>query len=135
VRFLGRVHPKALRSLYAHATATLVSSLVYETFGFITLESLAQRTPVIARDLGAVGELVRESGGGFTYTTQAELIEAMEKLRGDKALRDELAERGQRAFAERWSEEPHLEAYFAAIEAARALRDSRRGAQPETVLA
>jgi glycosyltransferase involved in cell wall biosynthesis len=132
VRFLGRVHPKALRPLYAHATATLVSSLVYETFGFITLESLAQRTPVIANDLGAVGELVRESGGGFTYRTQDELIEAMETLRRDPALRDELAARGQQAFVERWSEEPHIEAYFAAIEHARRLRDGR-SARPEAV--
>jgi glycosyltransferase involved in cell wall biosynthesis len=123
VRFLGRVHPTALRSLYAHATGVLVPSLVYETFGFITLEALAQRTPVIARDLGAVGELVRESGGGFTYRSQRELVEAMERLRRDPQLRAELGERGHRGFVERWSEEPHVEAYLAAIDEARALRD------------
>ncbi len=119
VRFLGRVHPQALRSLYAHATAVLVPSLVYETFGFITLESFAQRTPVIARDLGAVGELARESGGGLTYRTDQELVEAMEAIRRDPGLRAELGERGHRGFVERWSEEPHVEAYYEAIEEAR----------------
>ena len=125
VRFLGRVHPDELRRLYAGAVASLVPSLVYETFGLITLEAFAERTPVIARDLGAVGELVRESGGGFLYRTEDELVEAMERLRTDAALRAELAGRGYRAHVERWSEEPHLERYFELIEEARSLRDGR----------
>jgi glycosyltransferase involved in cell wall biosynthesis len=125
VRFLGRVHPDQLRGLYAHAVAVLVPSLAYETFGFITLESLAQRTPVIATELGAVGELARESGGGIVYRTQDELVAAMETLRTDPTLRDGLGERGYAAFVERWSEEPHLERYFAALEEA---RENRRQA-------
>lgn len=119
VRFLGHVHPQMLRALYARAIATLVPSLVYETFGFITLESLAQGTPVIAHDLGAVGELVRESRGGFTYRTDGELVEAMESLRTNRALRDELGARGQAAYVERWSEEPHIRSYLGLIEEAR----------------
>ncbi len=70
VRFLGRVHPSALRALYAGAVAVLVPSLVYETFGFIVLEALSQRTPAIAHDFGAVRELVEDSGGGLTYRLQ-----------------------------------------------------------------
>ncbi|HZR96227.1 MAG TPA: glycosyltransferase family 4 protein [Gaiellaceae bacterium] len=119
VRFLGHVHPDVLRGLYAGAIATLVPSLVYETFGFITLESLAQGTPVVARDLAAVGELVEESGGGFTYTDDAGLLAALETLQTDRALRDELGARGHAAYVERWSEEPHLQRYLALIEEAR----------------
>ena len=125
VRFLGRVHPDRLRGLYAGAVATVVPSLVYETFGFITLESLAQRTPVVATALGAVGELARESGGGIVYGDEDELLAALATLQDDPALRDELGERGHRALVERWSEEPHLEAYFAAIEEARVRRGER----------
>ena len=125
VRFLGHVHPQTLRALYRGAIATLVPSLVYETFGFITLESLAQGTPVIARDFGAVAELVRESGGGFTYTDDLELREAMDTLRLDADLRGELAERGHAAYVERWSEEPHLRRYLGLIEEARAARSAR----------
>ena len=76
------------------ATAVLVPSLVYETFGFITLEALAQRTPVIATELGAVGELARESGGGLTYRGEEELVAAMERLRTEPGLREQLGERG-----------------------------------------
>ena len=119
VRFLGHVHPDVLRALYAGAIATLVPSIVYETFGFITLESLAQRTPVIGRDLGAVGELVRESGGGLTYETDADLVAAMDSLRSDPQLRNELGERGHAAYLENWSDEPHLRRYLELVEEAR----------------
>jgi glycosyltransferase involved in cell wall biosynthesis len=127
VRFIGRVHPEPLRALYAGAIATLVPSLVYETFGFITLESLAQSTPVIARDLGAVGELVRESGGGFTYSSDDELLTAMEALKDDSRLRAELGGRGHDAYVERWSEGPHLRRYLGLVDkaAGRATMDER----------
>jgi glycosyltransferase involved in cell wall biosynthesis len=127
VRFLGRVHPDRLRGLYAGARAVLIPSMVYETFGFITLEALAQRTPLIAHDLGAVAEVVHDSGGGFTYRTQAELIEALTVLGRDTNLRNELGERGHRAYLERWTEDPHLEAYMAIIAEARELR--RKGSE------
>jgi len=122
VRFVGRVHPQALRELYAGAVAVLVPSLVYETFGLIALEGFAQRTPVIVRDLGAPPEVVADSGGGFTYRTQDELVEAMERLRTNPALRAELGSRGYEAWRRLWSEDAHLDAYFAAIEEARTAR-------------
>jgi glycosyltransferase involved in cell wall biosynthesis len=105
--------------------ATLVPSLVYETFGFITLESLAQGTPVIARDLGAVGELVAESGGGFTYRDEGELRQAMDTLLADSRLREELGSRGHAAYVADWSEEPHLRRYLELIDEARGVAGDR----------
>lgn len=129
VRFLGRVHPDELRGLYRGAVATLVPSLVYETFGFITLESLAQRTPVVATELGAVGELARESGGGLTYGNEEELLAALHRLLDEPGLREELGERGHSAFLERWSVEPHIERYLSLIAEARAARRSTESAE------
>jgi glycosyltransferase involved in cell wall biosynthesis len=125
VRFLGRVHPDELRRLYAGAVAVLVPSLVYETFGLISLEAFGARTPVIARNLGAVGELVRESGGGLVYRSEDELIEAMEELRGDERRRDELGLLGYEAARERWSQNAHLDAYLGLIAEAGATRNAR----------
>lgn len=125
IRFLGRVHPPDLRPLYAGAVALLAPSLCYEVFGFVSLEAFANRTPVIARDLGGTPEAVQDSGGGFTYRTQEELVRAMEALRQNPALRAELGERGYRAYLERWAEGPHLDRYFALIDEARA---QQRGA-------
>ena len=121
IRFLGRVHPDALAALYADAIALIVPSVGYEVFGIVTLEAFARGTPAIVRDLGALPEAVRASGGGFVYRTEEELLEAMEALRTDRALRDELGRRGYEGWREHWAEEPHLNGYFAAIDEARVL--------------
>ena len=136
VHFLGRVHPDELRRLYRDAIAVLVSSMVYETFGFITLEALGQRTPVIARDLGAVSEVVQDTGGGITFQSEDELLDAMTRLQTNPTLRNELGARGYNAYVERYSEEAHVKAYLDAIDEASRLRQgagapvSLRMAQP-----
>ena len=85
---------------------------------------------MIATELGAVGELARESGGGLTYRGQEELVAAMERLRTEPALRDELGERGYAAFVERWSEQPHVERYLDLVTEA---REQKHGIAREAV--
>ncbi len=128
VHFLGRVQPTDLQRLYRDAIALLVPALVYETFGFITLEALGQRTPVIARDLGAVAEVVQDTGGGIIYRSEDELLDAMRLLQENRVLRDELGSRGYETYVARYSEELHVKAYLEAIEAA---AESRRSASAE----
>ncbi|MGI9146846.1 MAG: glycosyltransferase family 4 protein [Chloroflexota bacterium] len=125
VRFLGHVQPSSLGHLYRNAIALLVPSLCYEVFGLVSLEAFAQRTPVIVHDWGALPECVEQSGGGFTYRTQAELVHAMQRLQQDPALRSELGERGYQGFLRWWSAGPHLDAYFAAIDEAAELHRRR----------
>ncbi len=122
VRFLGHVSQDELDALYWGATALLVPSVGYEVFGLVVLEAFARRTPVVVHDLGALPELVEDSGGGLVYRTQDELVAAIERLRTDPALRDRLGERGRDAVLGLWSEERHLDGYFAAIEEARGTR-------------
>jgi glycosyltransferase involved in cell wall biosynthesis len=116
VRFLGRVHPSTLGGLYDGAIALLLPTVGYEVFAFVSLEALSRGLPVIVRDLGGQREAVEDSGAGFTYGTDAELLDAMERLRVDPTLRGVLGERGRRAFRELWSEEVHLERYLAMID-------------------
>ncbi|MEP6592002.1 MAG: glycosyltransferase family 4 protein, partial [Gemmatimonadota bacterium] len=115
VQFLGRKQPSELAQLYRDAIALLVPAMVYETFGFITLEALGQRTPVIARELGAVAEVVRDTGGGITYQTEDELLEAMHLLQSDRSLRDRLASTGYDSYVSRYSESQHIESYLDAL--------------------
>jgi glycosyltransferase involved in cell wall biosynthesis len=122
VRFVGRVHPTGLRALYAGAIALLVPSVCYEVFGIVTLEAFAQHTPAIVRDWGGLPECVQESGGGYVYNTDDELMAAMERLRQNPALRRELGERGYQGYVRYWSDEPHLAGYFAAIDEVRERR-------------
>ena len=65
VRFLGSLPPERLSDLYRDAIALLVPSAGYEVLGLVILEAYLQRTPVIARDMGAFTEVVEQSKGGF----------------------------------------------------------------------
>ena len=116
IRFLGSVPFTQLAPLYAGAIAVIAASVGYETFGMTVLEGFAQRTPAVVRELGALPELVEDSGGGLTFGTDAELLEALEALRTDPGLRAELGQRGYEAYVARWSEDPHLETYFGLID-------------------
>jgi glycosyltransferase involved in cell wall biosynthesis len=112
VHFLGPLSSERLRDFYRHAIALLVSSAGYEVLGLVILEAYQQRTPVIARDLGAFTEVVEQSKGGLLFRTGDELRSAMERLRRDPALRQEMGEHGYQAYRKRWTEDAHLEAYF-----------------------
>lgn len=116
IKFLGRLDQARLRSLYRSAVAVIVPSICYETFGIIVIEAFAQKTPVIVNDLGALPEVVEESGGGFVYRTVGELNEAMDKLVSDSKLRIELGELGHAAFMKYWNEDAHLKQYLELIE-------------------
>ncbi len=122
VRFLGRLHPSQLRPLYRGAVALLVSSIGYEVFAIVALEAFAQRTPAIAHDLGALTEVIGDSQGGLLYRTPEELRAAMDLLLRDTELRRRLGDQGHEAWQRLWTEEPHMQAYFAAIDDARSAR-------------
>jgi glycosyltransferase involved in cell wall biosynthesis len=112
IKFLGSLPQHELGTLYFHALACIVPSITYETFGMIIIESFARKTPAIARDLGALTEVINDSGGGFVYRTDEELLKAMHRIAASPALRSELGEKGYRAFVQWWSKEAHLELYF-----------------------
>jgi glycosyltransferase involved in cell wall biosynthesis len=116
VRLLGSLPQEELRNFYRHAIALLVPSVCYETLGMIVVESYVQRTPVIARNQGGLTEIVEQSHGGFLYRSPGELLAAMERLRTDPALRDEMGDRGYQTFKQKWSESAHLDAYFKVLE-------------------
>jgi len=112
IRFLGALPQRELGALYFHALACIVPSITYETFGIIIIEAFARKTPVIARDLGALPEVIHDSGGGYVYRTDEELISAVHRIAASPLLRSDLGEKGYRAFVQWWSREAHLELYF-----------------------
>jgi glycosyltransferase involved in cell wall biosynthesis len=112
IKFLGKLPQRDLGVLYYHALACMVPSITYETFGMVIIEAFARKTPAIVRDLGGLPEIIHDSGGGFVYRTQEELLGAIRRIAGSRKLRDELGEKGYQAFIERWSREAHLKLYF-----------------------
>lgn len=112
VRFLGRMEQGEIARYYAGAVATIVPSVTFESFGIVVVESLAQRTPVIARELGPLPELIEQSRGGSLFSTPAGLLQAMQRMHHDIAFREECARSGYAAFRERWSEAAVIPRYL-----------------------
>jgi glycosyltransferase involved in cell wall biosynthesis len=120
VIFLGRLSYQKLQEVYRNALAVLVSSLCYEVFGIIMIESFAKRTPVIVNNLGALPEVVEQSGGGFIYRDEDELIAHMEKFRLQPELRQTLGAKGYEAYRKFWTEDYHIKTYYDLIRQAAA---------------
>lgn len=126
VRFLGWVDSGALRSWYRHCLALVVPSLCYETFGIIVAEAFRDGTPVIARDVGPLPELVRAADGGVLFHDAAGLVAAMARLQGDPAERARMGASARKAFTERWSEDVVVPRYLEIVEEVRRGRSTQR---------
>lgn len=122
IRFLGHLSEQALRQIYGNAVAVIAPSLCYETFGQVVVEAFSQHTPALVRNLGAMPELIEESGGGVIYNSDAELVAAMDSLVTSIALREELGERGYQAYLRNWTAEVHLDIYLALVQKFRAAK-------------
>ena len=122
VKFLGRRSTAELAPLFRHAVAVLMPSICYENFPLVTIEAFQHRTPVIVRDLGGMPEVVANSDGGLTFVAEADLRVALERLLGDRALRDRLGENGHRAYCEDWTADVYLDRFFALIDELEASR-------------
>lgn len=112
IRFLGKLNHSSLRSYYRHASAVIVPSICYEVFGIIIIEAFALKTPVIVNNLGALPEVVEDSGGGIIYNNEEELLSAMRLLSSDQALRERLGHKGYDAFLRFWNEDSHMQQYL-----------------------
>ncbi|MFO1429198.1 MAG: glycosyltransferase family 4 protein [Candidatus Competibacteraceae bacterium] len=126
IRFLGHLSAGRLQACYQQAMALIVPSLWFEVCPLVILEAFQQGTPVIVRNLGAMPELIAESGGGFSYTNESELLTAMERLLENKALRDDLGYAAYRAYQAKWTAEVHLQHYLTLIEKIRATSAAHR---------
>jgi glycosyltransferase involved in cell wall biosynthesis len=116
VEFLGHQSRPQLEALCRAAVALVVPSITFEVFPLVMVEALAQGTPLVARNLGSLPEIVDDSGAGFTYDDDESLVAALDRLVGDPALRRELGRRGREAFLRNWTAEAHIGRYLDLID-------------------
>src|SRR5207302_8592245 len=85
VHFLGYVAP--VQRAIEQAAAVVVPSMG-EGFGMVALEAMERARPVIAAEIGGLGELVEDGVTGYLVPAgEAEaLARAIERLGGDLAL-------------------------------------------------
>jgi glycosyltransferase involved in cell wall biosynthesis len=89
-----------------------VPSVGYETFGLVVIEAFRHGTPVLARRVGSLPELVYRCGGGETFATPGELAAAMRRVQDDPRHRAALARAAYTGFVEHWSESAVVPRYL-----------------------
>jgi len=70
VTFLGSIKQERLPSFYSAADVCVIPSY-YESFGLVTLESLACGTPVVATDVGDFKSIIRQGETGYVVMDNA----------------------------------------------------------------
>jgi len=114
LKLLGQLSSQDVVGLLRGARALLVPSHFPETFGYVAAEAMALGTPVIARRLGALTELVGAAGGGLLFDSVDELRAHMHTLASNQSNRAALAASARAASL--WSEDAHLAQYLQLIE-------------------
>ena len=123
IRFVGRRSQEEVLELCRQATAVVVPSAGYETFGGVAIEAMAVGTPVAVRDLGALPELVAD-GGGCVFDTDSAMVGVLQQLVDEPQLRAALAEEAIEIVDDRYSERRFFHRYFTLISELAARRGS-----------
>lgn len=129
VEFRRFIDPSEIGSAYRNAIAVIAPSQRYETFFSAGAEAMMHGTPVIARRIGALAEMIAETGGGLSFDTPASLHDAMLRIQKDPTLRAQLAQRGREAAETTWTVEAHLEKYLAIVDEVMATRSAGKDLQ------
>jgi glycosyltransferase involved in cell wall biosynthesis len=112
VTFLGNRSRSEVLEWMSHARAVVAPSVWYENFPMVVVESLMLGRPVIASDLGALREIVREYEVGLRFTPgdAVDLGYTMRKLLIDGKLADLLGAQAREAYLERYTPEQNYTA-------------------------
>jgi len=115
VRFLGQLTREELFRYYRHAVAVLVPSEGYEASSLVLLEALSAGTPVLARAVGPLRELVAASEAGELFSAAEELPALVDRLSRDPAHRARLSDNARKAIRERWAESVVVPRFLALV--------------------
>jgi glycosyltransferase involved in cell wall biosynthesis len=104
IDFLGRVAPEGVLALMKDADMLVVPSECYEGFPRVVVEAFATGTPIVAADLGGLGELVDDRAGiKFRSGDENALANAVTRLWREPALRENLRAANRRRFEREYS--------------------------------
>jgi glycosyltransferase involved in cell wall biosynthesis len=114
VRVMGRVSNDDVLSLCQGARALVFPSIGYEGFPLIVAEAMALGTPIVARDLGSMPEIL-DHGGGLLFADDHALVSALQRLVDEPATAARLGEEARTVFEQRYTEARFFRQYLDAI--------------------
>ena len=105
VSFVGKLSREELPNFLDGVRALVVPSVWYEAFGIVCVEALSRGIPVIASDIGGLGEVVDHEQTGLLVPAgdATALGVAMQRLWDDAAFARTLGDNGYRTARERYT--------------------------------
>jgi len=103
VCFLGYVPDDALEETLADAAAVVVPSLAGEVFGMVAAQNMQRGRLVIVSDIGALSEVVGNSGMRIAPGDASALANCMESVIRNPSIREELGQKGPERVAQCFS--------------------------------
>ena len=134
IEYLGELKPAERDQLFATSYGTLMPGAWPEPFGLVSIESLACGTPVLARRVGALPEIMREGVDGFFGDDPAAMAFYVDRL--GSLDRREIRERVIERFSAARMTDRYEELYARLVRPAVAIpivADEDPSAIPETV--
>ena len=80
IQYIGALDVAGKNELFSRARALLHLNTIPERFGLVLAEANAAGVPVIARDLGSCGEVIKDGRTGFLVNTVKEAVQALQRL-------------------------------------------------------
>lgn len=116
IDFRGFVGAEEKFSLMAGASVYMMPS-AKESFSIVTLEALAQRTPVMANGESEVlAAHIRQSGGGHIYQDYESFAARLNEMLADESLRSRMGEAGREYVISRYTPERIRASLIEAVE-------------------
>lgn len=105
VRFFGLVKNHDLIKLYYRADVCIVPSVWDEPLGLVVLEAMAAKTPVVVTRKGGVTVMLKENYNGLLIRPRnpADIVEKVNLLLANDALRKKMGERARETVLERFT--------------------------------
>lgn len=107
--FTGMLGPEALRRETADVKALVMPSVWEETAGMAAIEHMARGRPVVASDIGGLGEVVNGAGLKFPPGNASALARCLRRIVEDPELSDRLGKEGRNRVIETFGLERRID--------------------------